>query len=126
MAKKYKTPSDRPLRVEEMPSVTATELKNKTADVFDLVAAKRAVAIRRHDKPRAVLLSMEEYASLTGEGDPFLLEELKAKYSWMLDDMQSPEQKAAAERAFNATPEELGEAAVRGAKRMIESGEIKL
>jgi hypothetical protein len=44
----------------------------------------------------------------------------------MLDDMQSPEQKAAAERLFEATPEELGEAAVRGAQRMIESGEIKL
>ncbi|MGC9453175.1 MAG: type II toxin-antitoxin system Phd/YefM family antitoxin [Oceanipulchritudo sp.] len=126
MAKKYNLPSNRSLRVEEMPSVTATELKNKTADVFDLVAAKRAVAIKRHDKPRAVLLSMEEYAALTGGGDPFLLEELKAKYRWMLDDMQSPEQKAAAERLFEATPEELGEAAVRGAQRMIESGEIKL
>jgi hypothetical protein len=30
----------------------------------------------------------------------------------MLDRMQGPEQRAAAERAFNATPEELGEAAV--------------
>lgn len=126
MAKKYNTPSDRSLRVEEMPSVTATELKNKTADVFDLVAAKRAVAIRRHDKVRAVLLSMEEYAALKGGDDPLFLEELKAEYSWMLDDMQSPEQRAAAERAFNATPEELGEAAVRGAQKMIESGEIKL
>jgi len=109
-----------------MPSVTATELKNKTAEVFDLVAAKRAVAIRRHDKPRAVLLSMEEYAALKGGDDPLWLEELKGQYRGMLDDMQSPEQKAAAERAFNATPEELGEAAVRGAQRMIESGEIKL
>ncbi len=126
MAKRYKLPKDRPLRVEEMPSVSATELKNATADVFDLVAAKRAVAIRRHDKPRAVLLSIEEYAALKGGDDSLLLEELKAKYSGMLDDMQSPEQKAAAERLFEATPEELGEAAVRGAQKMIESGEIKL
>lgn len=109
-----------------MPSVTATELKNKTADVFDLVAAKRAVAIRRHDKPRAVLLSMEEYAALTGGGEPLWLEEIKAEYRGMLDKMQTPEHKAAVNRLFEATPEELGEAAVRGAQRMIESGEIKL
>jgi prevent-host-death family protein len=126
MTKKYNLPSDRSLRVEEMPSVTATELKNKTADVFDLVAAKRAVAIKRHDKPRAVLLSMEEYAALTGGGEPVLLEELKARYRHILDDMQTPEHKAAVKRLFEATPEELGEAAVRGAQRMIESGEIKL
>lgn len=126
MTKKYNLPADRSLRVEEMPSVTATELKNKTADVFDLVVAKRAVAIKRHDKPRAVLLSMEEYAALTGGGEPLWLEEMKAEYRDMLDKMQTPEQKAASIRAFNATPEELGEAALRGAQRMIESGEIKL
>jgi hypothetical protein len=68
---------------------------------------------------------MEEYAALTGGGEPLWLEEMKTEYRGMLDKMQSPEQKAAAIRAFNATPEELGEAAVRGAQRMIESGEIK-
>lgn len=126
MAKKYNLPADHFLRVEELPSVTATELKNKTADILDRVAVDHAVAIRRHDKPRAVLISMEQYDALTSGGDPLWLEELKVKYHKMLDDMQSPEQKTAAERAFNATPEELGEAAVRGAQRMIESGEIKL
>ena len=126
MAKKYKLPSDHFLRVDELPSVAATELKNKTADVLDRVTEQGALAIRRHDKPRAVLMSMEQYDALTSGGDPFWLDELKAKYNKMLDDMQSPESKAAAERAFNATPEELGEAAVRGAQRMIESGEIKL
>lgn len=108
-----------------MRSVSATELKNKTADVMDLVAAERAVAIRRHDKPRAVLLSMEEYASLKGGEASLLLEELKAEYRHVLDDMQSPEQKAAAERAFNAPAEELSEAALRAAQRMIASGDIE-
>lgn len=126
MAKKYKLPSGNYLRVEELPSVAATELKNQTADVLDRAIEQGALAIRRHDKPRAVLMSMEQYDALTSGGDPLWLEELKAKYSKMLDEMQSPESKAAAERAFNATPEALGEAAVRGAQRMIESGEIKL
>ena len=106
--------------------MTATELKNSIGDVFDRLAREGAVAVCRHDKPRAVLLSLEEYTSLAGEGDPLWLEELKGDYMGMLDRMQDPEQKAAAERAFNATPEELGEAAVRGAQRMIKSGQIKL
>ncbi len=103
-------------RVSEMPTITATELKNATADVFEKVSARRAVAITRHDKPRAVLLSVEQYEALTGNR-PDLLEDLHAKYRRMLDAMQGPEQRAAADRAFNATPEELGEAALAGARR---------
>lgn len=103
-------------RVSEMPTITATELKNATADVFEKVSARRAVAITRHDKPRAVLLSVEQYEALTGNR-PDLLEDLHAKYRRMLDAMQGPEQRAAAERLFLATPEELGEAALSGAQR---------
>ena len=94
-----------------MPSISATELKNATADVFEQVASRRAVAITRHDKPRAVLLSVKQYEALAGQR-PDWLEKLHEEYRGMLDRMQGPEQRAAAERAFNATPEELGEAAV--------------
>ena len=103
-------------RIAEMPSISATELKNATADVFEQVASRRAVAITRHDKPRAVLLSVEQYEALTGQR-PDWLEKLHEEYRGMLDRMQGPEQRAAAERAFNATPEELGEAAVWAAQQ---------
>jgi prevent-host-death family protein len=104
-------------RVQELPTITATELKNATADVFDQVAAKQAVAITRHEKPRAVLLSVEQYEALTGQQNPDWLEKLHEEYRGLLDRMQGPEQRAAAERAFNATPEELGEAAVWAAQQ---------
>lgn len=116
MKTEYSSASIPSPRVSEMPTITATELKNATADVFEKVSARRAVAITRHDKPRAVLLSVEQYEALAG-GRPDWLEDLHAKYRRMLDDMQGPEQRAAAERAFNATPEELGEAALAGARR---------
>jgi prevent-host-death family protein len=103
-------------RIAEMPSISATELKNATADVFEQVASRRAVAITRHDKPRAVLLSVEQYEALAGQR-PDWLEKLHEEYRGMLDRMQGPEQRAAAERAFNATPEELGEAAVWAAQQ---------
>jgi prevent-host-death family protein len=103
-------------RLQELPTVTATELKQSTADVLDQVSAGKAIAITRHDKPRAVLISIEQYKELT-DGQSGWLEDLQAEYRGMLDSMQAPEQKAAAQRLFEATPEELGVAAVRGAQR---------
>ena len=117
MSTSYDAPSTPAPRVAEMPTISATELKNATADVFEQVAARRAVAITRHEKPRAVLLSVEQYEALTGQQNPDWLEKLHEEYRGLLDRMQGPEQRAAAERAFNATPEELGEAAVWAAQQ---------
>jgi prevent-host-death family protein len=117
MSTSYNTPSTPAPRVAEMPTISATELKNATADVFEQVAARRAVAITRHEKPRAVLLSVEQYEALTGQQNPDWLEKLHEEYRGLLDRMQGPKQRAAAERAFNATPEELGEAAVWAAQQ---------
>lgn len=116
MTKKYKIPDSVPLQVKELPPVTATSLKNRTADVLDHVAATGAVAITRHDKPRAVLLSLERYRELKGEDEDWLAD-MYEEYRGMLDRMQDPAQKEAAERLFEATPEELGAAAVRAASR---------
>lgn len=116
MAKKYEIKNTSPLRVEEMETVTATQLKNSTADVLERVRTHDAVAITRHDKPSAVLLSWEKYTQLKG-GEPEWLGELSEEYHAVLEEMQSPEQKAGAERLFQATPEELGAAAVRAAMR---------
>lgn len=116
MSTEYRPPSTTTARVNELPTITATELKNATADVFDQVAAKQAIAITRHDKPRAVLLSVEQYQALTGQR-PDWLEALYEEYQGMLDRMQGPEQRAAAEKLFKATPEELGEAALWAARQ---------
>lgn len=117
MSAKYLQAKPGNLSVHEMPPVTATELKNAASDVLDKVLFHGAVAVTRHDKPRAVLLSLEQYETLTAGAQPGWLEEMRGDYHRMLDAMQAPEQKAAAERLFQATPEELGAAAVRGARR---------
>lgn len=102
-------------RVQELPTVTATQLKQSTADVLDQVSAGRPIAVTRHDRVRVVMISVEQYNELVAQGS-HVLSELRTEYRTMLEEMQSPEQKAAAIRAFNATPEELGAAAVRGAQ----------
>jgi prevent-host-death family protein len=112
MSTTYQNIPEPAMRLAEMPTISATELKNATADVFEKVAAHRAVAITRHDKPRAVLLSVAQYQALAGQENPEWLEKLHEEYRGMLDRMQGPEQRAAAEKLFKATPEELGEAAV--------------
>lgn len=103
-------------RLKELPTVTATQLKHSTADVLDQVSAGKAVAITRHDKARAVLISVEQYNDLIAD-ESSLLDDLRTEYRTMLHEMQSPEQKAAAKRLFEATPEELGAAAVKGAQQ---------
>jgi antitoxin Phd len=122
MSTSYNTPSTPAPRVAEMPTISATELKNATADVFEQVAARRAVAITRHEKPRAVLLSVEQYEALTGQQNPDWLEKLHEEYRGLLDRMQGPKQRAAAEKLFKATPEELGEAAVWAAQQKAKGG----
>jgi len=117
MSTSYQNKSTPSPRVAEMPTISATELKNATADVFEQVASRRAVAITRHDKPRAVLLSVEQYEALTGQQNPDWLEKLHEEYRGMLDRMQGPKQRAAAEKLFKATPEELGEAALWAAQQ---------
>ena len=120
MSTKSPTTSMPAPRVQELPTITATELKNATADVFEQVAAKQAIAITRHEKPRAILLSVEQYEALTGQR-PEWLETLHEEYRGMLERMQGPEQRAGAEKLFKATPEELGQAALWAAQQKAKS-----
>ncbi len=115
MIKKYSIPANSGSRVQELPTITATVLKNSTADVLDQLAPDQAVAITRHNKPRAVLLTVDHYDALMA-GQTKWLAELHEEYRGMLAKMQTREQKAAALRLFRATPEELGAAAVREAQ----------
>jgi len=120
MSTAYQPPTTTVPRVQELPTISATELKNSTADVFEQVAAKQAIAITRHEKPRAILLSVEQYETLTGQ-QPEWLEKLHEEYRGMLERMQGPEQRAGAEKLFRATPEELGQAALWAAQQKAKS-----
>ena len=120
MSNVYQSPTTTVPRVQELPTITATELKNATADVFEQVAAKQAIAITRHEKPRAILLSVEQYEALAGHR-PEWLEKLHEEYRGMLERMQGPEQRAGAEKLFRATPEELGQAALWAAQQKAKS-----
>ena len=74
-----------------------------------------AVLIAKHDAPKAVLLSYAEFEALTKSATP-VLDDLSERFDELLAGMQTPEAKAAVAAAFNATPQELGAAAVKAAR----------
>lgn len=95
-------------------SVTATEMKNRFGRMLDEVAHGKAVVVTKHDADRAVLISIEEYESLSGpRADD--LDLLTEKFDALLAGMQMPEAASAMEEAFAASPEALGRAAVAAA-----------
>ena len=68
MSTSYQNPSTPSPRVAEMPTVSATELKNATADVFEQVASRRAVkraSSRERNAPTPVRAPSSAAANLT-------------------------------------------------------------
>lgn len=100
----------------EIPEVAASQAKNSFGELLDRVATAGAVAITRHDTPKAVLLSYEEFQALSNARSE-TLDALSAKFEGLLERLQTPAARNGLEAAFNATPEELGRAAVEAARR---------
>ena len=99
-----------------LPSVAATQLKNQFGAVLDQALNGGAVAITRHDKPKAVLVSYDEFEALVKARAPSL-GDLTAQYDVLLGAMQTPKVKSGMAKAFDATPAQMGRAAVKGARK---------
>ncbi|GBE64911.1 hypothetical protein MFM001_13730 [Mycobacterium sp. MFM001] len=102
-------------KLVDVPTVTASRLKNEFGTVFEEAAANGAVVITKHATPRAVLLSYAEFEALTASATP-VLDDLTERFDKLLATMQTPKAKAGVAAAFDATPEELGAAAVKAAR----------
>jgi prevent-host-death family protein len=102
-------------RLVDVPTVAASRLKNEFGTVFEQATVEGAVLITKHDAPKAVLLSYAEFEALTKSVTP-VLDDLSDRFDELLAAMQTPEAKAAVTAAFNATPQELGAAAVKAAR----------
>lgn len=100
----------------EIPEVPSTQAKNTFGELLDRVAASGAVAITRHDTTKAVLLSFEEFESLSSARAE-TLDALSARFDDLLGRMQTPAARKGMEAAFHASPEDLGRAAAKAARR---------
>jgi antitoxin Phd len=97
-------------------SVTATEAKNRFGPLLERAIQGRAVVITKHDTPRAVLMSMDEFEALSRVRDRHL-NALDAEFDALLAGMQQPKSRAAMRAAFDAPSRQLGKAAVVRARR---------
>ena len=102
-------------RLVDVPTVAASRLRNEFGTVFEQATVGGAVLITKHDAPKAVLLSYAEFEALTKSATP-VLDDLSERFDGLLATMQTPEAKAGVAAAFNATPQELGAAAVKAAR----------
>jgi antitoxin Phd len=97
-------------------SFSASDAKNQFGRVLEAALADGVVMITKHDAVRAVLVSVEEFTALTGAREP-ALDTLSREFDRLLARMQTPKSRAGMKSAFAATPKQLGQAAVEGARR---------
>jgi antitoxin Phd len=98
----------------DVQTITASKAKNEFGAIFEQAAVGGAIAITKHDTPKAVLLSIAEFESLIKSRAP-ALDDLSAKFDILLQRMQTPQARKGMEAAFNASPVDLGRAAVSAA-----------
>jgi prevent-host-death family protein len=95
-------------------SVSATEAKNEFGRVLEQARREGAVYITRHERPQAVLVSLERFEELSAASR---LDALSAEFDQMLEGMQTGRSRAGMKRAFRARSRELGKAALAGARK---------
>jgi len=100
----------------EVENVPATRLKNEPGAIIEKVLTGGAVAITRHEAPKAVILSYDDFVSLSQAREPSL-GALSSQFDALLEAMQSPGARKAVASAFEASPQALGTAAVRAAAK---------
>src|ERR1700690_4030480 len=91
-------------------SVTATEAKNAFGRLLDKAMQGGVVVITKHDAPKAVLISMDEYTALSNASES-RINSLSAEFNSMLMRMQGPKARSVMKRAFHASPKQWGKAA---------------
>ena len=99
----------------DLPTVAATRVKNEFGAVLEQALRGGAVAITRHDTPKAVLIAYDEFEALVRDRASSL-HDLHAEYDVLLARMQTPAAKHGMAAAFDATPAQLGRAAVKAAR----------
>jgi prevent-host-death family protein len=93
-------------------SFNATVAKNSFGRMLDTALQEGAIVITKHDDPKAVLLSWDEFQALNAARSRQLAE-LTGEFDALYKGMQTAHARAAMQSAFDATPAELDRAAMR-------------
>lgn len=97
-------------------SFTSTVAKNEFGRLLEMVIRGGVVVITKHDAPKAVLVSLDEFNALTRAAES-KLNTLSGEFDALLARMQTPKARAGMRAAFDASPKQLGRAAVAGVRK---------
>jgi len=95
-------------------TVAASEAKNQFGQLLESALRDGAVVITKHDTPKAVLLSIEELEAIAAGGR---LDSLAREFDAQYVRMQQPGFAKSMKAAFDASPKQLGAAAVKAARK---------
>lgn len=95
----------------EPSSVTASEAKVGFARVLEMAIRGDVVVITKHDTPKAVLISVENFNALSGAAET-KLDTLSDEFDALLARMQSSKARRGMKVAFAASGKRAGKAAV--------------
>jgi len=101
-------------RLESLPSVNSTRLKNYFGETL-LKVGRYGVAITRHNRREYVLLPAETYLELQ-QAQQGSLDTLGKKFDDMVASMNTPLAREGVRKFFKAMPAELGRAALKAAR----------
>lgn len=99
----------------EPSSVTASEAKSQFGRVLEMAIQGDAVVITKHDSPKAVLISVENFNALSGAAQT-KLDTLSQEFDALLARMQTSKARRGMKAAFAASGKRLGKAAVAAAR----------
>jgi antitoxin Phd len=95
---------------------TATQAKNEFGRVLESALQGGRAVITKHDTPKAILISIDEFRRISHASE-VALDSLSEEFDALFTGMQTPKSRRAMKAAFAASPEELGKAAVRTARK---------
>lgn len=96
-------------------SVSASEAKSEFGRVLEMVSQGGAVVITKHDAPKAVVISVENFNALSGAAQT-KLDTLSREFDALLARMQTAKAHRGMKAAFGASGKRLGKAAVAAAR----------
>lgn len=96
---------------------TSTEAKNSFGEVLERALRDGMVVITKHDQPKAVLVSLDEWNAVLGKGRKLDLDALGRRFDDMVARMNAPEGARAMERAFEGSPAKLAKAAAAASRK---------
>ena len=95
----------------EPSSVSASVAKSEFGRVLEMAIQGGAVVITKHDAPKAVLISVENFNALSGAAET-KLDTLSSEFDALLARMQTSKARRGMKAAFAASGKRLGKAAV--------------